>query len=138
MFGKTLLRDFFGNTRLKLLDYVVILFAIGVILFFSIRVYGMADNTLYVHIKSESKEWIIPLNTDRMVEVSGPIGITRVWINNGSVRIVDSPCKNKICVRSGAIYRVGQWVACLPNRVMVSVEGKKGLDRENTVDAINF
>jgi hypothetical protein len=38
--------------------------------------------------------------------------------------VLDSPCPDKICVAAGAIVRTGQFIACLPNRVSVTLEGR--------------
>ena len=64
-----------------------------------------------------------PLDTKKTVAVSGPLGITHVVLDGGGVYIHDSPCKEKICVNMGRISTVGSWVACLPNRVFVRIEG---------------
>jgi hypothetical protein len=47
-----------------------------------------------------------------------------VLIDGGAARIVSSPCRNQLCVAAPPIRRHGQWTACLPNQVMVSVENK--------------
>ena len=75
----------------------------------------------------------LPLGEDRVVGVKGPLGITKVVIRDGRVRVEDSPCPQKICVKEGWI-RQGA-IVCLPNRVVVSVTGgKKGPG--GVVDAI--
>jgi hypothetical protein len=68
-------------------------------------------------------EWIYPLDEDRVVRVAGPLGDTIVGIESGSARILESPCPNKTCIASGALVRAGQWAACLPNEVLLRVEG---------------
>lgn len=71
-----------------------------------------------------------PIATKTTVAVPGPLGITHVVLDGGGVYIHDSPCKEKICVNMGRISAVGSWVACLPNRVFVRIEGtaKKEVD----------
>ncbi len=123
--------------KLKFFDYVTVVFAVLLVVVSSLYVYGSNRGVLYVHIKSFSREWILPLDGgERIIHVEGPLGVTEVEIDKSTVRIVKSPCKNKICVRSGAISRPGQWVACLPNRVIVSIEGRG--PKEDYVDAVNF
>ncbi|MFZ3122549.1 MAG: NusG domain II-containing protein [Thermodesulfovibrionales bacterium] len=75
----------------------------------------------------------LPLNSNATIAVKGINGDTVVEIKNRKVRIKESPCPNKICVHQGWIDRGA--VVCLPNRVMVFIEGSEG--RENkTIDAI--
>jgi hypothetical protein len=77
---------------------------------------------------------VYPLGADRTVTVSGPLGDTVVEIRGGQARVLSSPCAEKICVRSGAIARPGQWIACLPNRVFLDVQGHA----RRSADAISF
>ncbi|GJL77527.1 MAG: hypothetical protein NPINA01_05160 [Nitrospinaceae bacterium] len=71
-----------------------------------------------------------PLSDDRVVPVKGRLGITQVKIEKGKARILHSPCKNKICIKSGDIQYADRLIACLPNRVVVRVIGKnqRGVD----------
>jgi hypothetical protein len=70
------------------------------------------------------------LDTDRTVEVEGPLGKTVVEIRNGHARIVASPCPHKLCTRMGQVGRDGGFVACVPNRVVVCIakQPANGLD----------
>jgi len=76
--------------------------------------------------------YLLPLDKDRTVSVEGPIGKTTIEIRNSRVRVLDSPCKNKLCVRQGWIERGA--LVCLPNRVAVTIDN--GKETGNTVDAV--
>jgi hypothetical protein len=59
------------------------------------------------------------------------LGDTLVEIRGKAVFIEASPCRNKTCIAAGSIDKPGQWLACLPNEVFVSIEGRRadeGLD----------
>ena len=45
-----------------------------------------------------------------------------VMINGGKVSVSEASCKNKVCVRHGAISRSGESIVCLPNRLVVRIE----------------
>jgi hypothetical protein len=109
--------------RLKVLDLVIALAAAGAIAFSAASVYGPGKGQADVAISGQGGEWIYPLSVDRDVAVSGPLGETLIEIRGKSVRIEDSPCPNKTCIAMGAIASPGQWLACLPNRVFVHIEG---------------
>jgi hypothetical protein len=64
-----------------------------------------------------------PLSHDRIIEVAGPLGMTTVVIMDGSVRVEDSPCPHRLCVRMGEKRLAGETVACIPNRILISVSG---------------
>jgi hypothetical protein len=70
----------------------------------------------------------LDLTVDTRRSVQGPLGETVVEVRGGRVRIAESPCPHQICVRTGWIERAGSMVVCLPNRVVVRVEGKSGVD----------
>lgn len=79
-----------------------------------------------VEIRGATGEWLYPLGVDKTVAVRGPLGVTHVVIAAGGVSIHDSPCKGKIGIAMGRITTAGSWVACLPNRVFVRIEGSAG------------
>lgn len=72
------------------------------------------------------------LNQDRTLEISGPLGVSRVVIEQGRVRFLSSPCRNQYCVHQGWLQRAGQVAVCLPNRVSLELlGGEKGYDSLN-------
>jgi len=75
----------------------------------------------------------LPLDTSRRIEVHGPLGDSVVEIKNGRVRFVSSPCRGQQCVHTGWLAHAGELAACLPNGVLVSIEGARA-----RFDSINF
>ena len=85
----------------------------------------------WVVVTVNQKETIrLPLKTDQITHVKGPLGLTEVEIKNGRARILRSPCKNKVCIKSGYIRYADRLAACIPNRVVVRIVGKnhRGVD----------
>ena len=74
----------------------------------------------------------LALSIDQKTKVKGPLGETEVEIKKGQVRIIRSPCKNKVCIKSGYIRYADRLVACIPNRVLVRIIG----DMQRGVDAV--
>ena len=111
--------------RLKILDVAIAIAAAALIAVASVAAYGPGGGQTSAVIKGPGGEWLYPLSSDREVRVPGPLGITVVEIRGKSVRIADSPCPNKTCIAAGAIDKPGQWLACLPNQVLVSIEGRR-------------
>lgn len=111
--------------RLKPLDLVILLFGIGIsgYSFISLSPAGEASGMV---VTGDQGVWVYPAKTGGealRVSVQGPLGDTVLEINDGQARIISSPCLNQTCVAAGTIHRRGAFIACLPNRVMVSVEG---------------
>lgn len=64
-----------------------------------------------------------PLAATRVVEVTGPLGTTRIEIQDGRARITASPCSQKLCMRHGWLDSPNDATACLPNRVSLVLLG---------------
>ena len=58
------------------------------------------------------------------------LGTKEVEIKNGRARIIRSPCKLKVFIKSGYIQYADRLSGCLPNKVIVRIEGdaQRGLD----------
>ena len=85
----------------------------------------------WVVIEADSKRVArFPLKKDHVAHVQGPLGTTEVEIKNGRARIVRSPCKLKVYIKSGYIQYADRLSACLPNKVVVRIEGdaQRGLN----------
>lgn len=73
----------------------------------------------------KSKNFVYPLNQNREIVVDGKLGTAKVIIENGRVRILDSPCPLKICENKGWISKKGDFIICIPNRVVIRITGKQ-------------
>ena len=85
----------------------------------------------WVVVTVNQKETIrLPLDQDQKTHVKGPIGLTEIEVKNGHARIIRSPCKNKVCIKSGFIRYADRLAACIPNRVVIRIVGKshRGVD----------
>lgn len=49
-----------------------------------------------------------------------------IEVKDGSVRVLDSDCRLKVCRNSGSISQPGRTIICAPNRVVLTIEGGKG------------
>ncbi len=58
----------------------------------------------------------------RKLAVKGPQGSTGITVGDGGVRVHSSSCRHKRCEHAGFISRPGDFVACAPNRVLISIE----------------
>ena len=120
--------------KLKALDILAIALSFAVVAAFSVAAYGGRGAAGQVVVESSGARYFFPLGQDRVERIPGPRGDTIVEVHAGSARVIDSPCPDKVCVASGSISRTGQWIACLPNRVLVRIEGRG----EPTVDGTAF
>lgn len=54
-------------------------------------------------------------------------GVTVEFSPEGA-RVVDSPCPDRICVETGMLTKPGDTAACVPQRVIVRIDGKTEVD----------
>jgi hypothetical protein len=71
-----------------------------------------------------------PLAVDQAVSLRGALGSTVLEIRQGAARILSSPCPHKECMAMGPAVRRGDLLACVPNRLLVRIEGK-GVERSD-------
>lgn len=86
-----------------------------------------------VHSDGHGKNQLISLSENKIIKITGRVGVSELEILDGKIRFVSSPCPNQICVHAGWLEKGGEFAACLPNRIAVE------LVANNTFfDAINF
>jgi hypothetical protein len=108
---------------LKPFDFLVTGIALLLTGYCAFTAYARPRNNERVLVRGAGESWIYPLDAEETVEVPGPLGVTVVEIRDMRVHVLSSPCANQTCIASGHINSGGQWVACLPNKVFVMVEG---------------
>ena len=72
------------------------------------------------------------LAVPQVLYLEGPLGQSRVEIASQGARIAASPCPEQRCVQQGWIRRQGEVAACLPNHIVLRIEGQG-----ETIDALS-
>jgi len=123
---------------LKTGDKIVILIIVLSLVFgFVINRYNQKSETRYLLILSDGQVYLkTPLydtapKTTYFVKSSE--GYLYVEVNKGKVRVIDSTCKDKLCIKQGEISKVGETIICLPNRISISIVGGN-----SNVDSISY
>lgn len=105
----------------------VLLLLAGTASFFILRGITGRNKADGVRINAPGDVIDLPLK-DTVLSVEGPLGETLVAISKGRVSVLQSPCPRKICVNQGRISRPGESIVCLPNRIVITLQGKSGTD----------
>jgi hypothetical protein len=111
-------------------DVVVVLAVLALSVFLVVQ--GVADagadSRLEVSVSANGEEVLVrPLGEDTFeLTVPGYAGDSYLEISGGRVRMVDSACPDKLCVRTGWISRPGESIVCLPNRVVIEIKSGEG------------
>ncbi len=113
-----------------ILDTLSILLSLGVIILLSMLLPQGGGETVYI--QSREGEAKYPLSQDREIYVSGPLGESLIRIKDHKVVFLSSPCQGQDCVRHAPLGKGGSFCACLPNEVLVTIEGKEEVDDVTT------
>jgi hypothetical protein len=117
----------------KPLDLVIVTLALALTCFSAWSVYLNPRNTTQVLIEGYGRRWVFPMDAEETIAVPGPLGNTIVRIHGSHAWVESSPCDNQICVAAGSLHRHGEFAACLPNLVLVMIEGSDGLKKNDGV-----
>jgi hypothetical protein len=107
------------------------LLAILILLAVVIRFSTQKINSKAVEIRVDGKIYKDTALIGQSLElpVKSTEGKLTVQINNNKVRVIDSTCKDHLCVKQGWISRVGETIICLPNRISLTIiGGGSGID----------
>jgi hypothetical protein len=96
------------------------------------------------HANSPGRRAIILVDTQKVREiplsdkneeiiVQGVEGASVIELVNGRVRMKDSPCHYKTCVKMGWIAHEGEMICCMPNKVVIKIVGTQ----EGELDALS-
>ena len=122
----------------KKLDVLVLFITILVIGIFSAVAYQQNSQKKQIVVTSPGKQYVYTLDEEPATyHIPGLAGDTVIVVKRGTVRVVSSPCPLKTCIAKGAISHAGDWLACLPNGVLIQINGNVNNTR-NTSEAESF
>ncbi len=116
-------------------DLILIGCIILVALMLLIGIYscGTKDNLVaYVY---HNNELVLTIDLSTLEEetifyVDGDVNTVSIVASNKGIRISEAGCKDNVCVNQGIINNSSQTITCLPNRIVIKLEGKEGVDVE--------
>jgi hypothetical protein len=100
------------------------LLCVAALVFCSLYFLSPSGNSVKIEVASKTVA-ILPLDEDTVynVEINGKTTNT-VEIKSGEVNVTYADCPDKICVNHRVISKNGESIICLPNKVVVSIEGE--------------
>jgi hypothetical protein len=66
----------------------------------------------------------ISLEGEKKLRVMGSLGEMTLEIKERKIRVLESRCPLKVCVKRGWISSRGEEIICIPNEVRVKIEGE--------------
>jgi len=112
-------------SHFTLADGTLIVFVIITIIVSSLFVYKKGVKSDCAVIEYNGKSENISLNKDRVFTLENGIVIE---VKDGKIRVKDSDCPQKICVKHGWLRFANDVIVCLPNKTIIYLQQKSDLD----------
>ena len=113
--------------KVKKGDIIILtaLLCVAALIFCALHFFVSSGDTVRIEVASKTVA-SLPIDEDTVynVEIGGKI-TNVVEIKGGEVSVISADCPDKICVNHRAISKSGESIICLPNKVVVSIEGDK-------------
>ena len=92
----------------------------------------------YVQVNGPAISYRYVLSEDRVLSVEGRLGLTVFEIREGSVSVLSDPGPRKISVHHRPIARNGEWIASLPNQILLTIVADDKEPTSSAVDDVAF
>jgi hypothetical protein len=83
---------------------------------------GSVYKTIPMKLGMKNQDIHIDLENGKFIDIA---------VDENGAYVKDVICPDKICQKTGLVSKVGQSIVCLPNKVVVYIEGKSGYEIDN-------
>lgn len=86
--------------------------------------------TAEIKVKGRVVQELLLTGNDNSKEYSvhGPLGVSTFEVRGNKIKMLSSPCPDKICIKQGWIENDKQAIICVPNQVSITLKQKSELD----------
>ena len=112
------------NSPIGVIDaiFIAILIALAAVLLLTL--YRKSGEKVLIMYGGVTEQY--DLNENREINVEDKL---IVCIENGTVYVKGAQCKDKICMRMGAVSKAGETIVCAPLGITVKIAGNKSSNR---------
>ena len=100
---------------------------IAIVSMLAVNIFMYADTATSVIIEVDGKPYaqyqFHNITSPEIIEIYTQYGYNKVEITTQYARVLKADCADQLCISKGGIQRTNQMVICLPNRVVIRVEG---------------
>ncbi|MCE1248759.1 MAG: NusG domain II-containing protein [Firmicutes bacterium] len=109
---------------LKPYDILIIFISLAGIII-SMFLFRPTPENKILAVYSDGKKQTYSLGNSQFV-VKNNYGSVKIKVEDARARIIDSSCPDRWCINMGWIKNPGESAVCLPSRIMIVIENKKG------------
>ena len=114
------------DVRTKISFFDILVCAILILLALSVLFIGGRGDGTTVYVKTAEGDLTYDLQNDGIYPIESKGHKLSLEIKNGSVRIKDSDCPDKVCVSSGWTKDNSKLIVCAPAEVLVRIQDDGG------------
>ena len=114
----------------KVIFFTVLISSLLLILFTNYIFPKEKGKTVIIEVDGEiygKYDFVSEKNTDTL-EINTKYGYNKVVVENDGVYVSESDCPDLLEVKQGKIKNSGEMLICLPNRLVIKIEGESGVD----------
>lgn len=112
-------------SHFTIVDAILIFFIILAIIISALIVYRNGEKTEYAVIEHEDRSETVSLDEDRIYNLENGMVIE---VKDGRIRVKDSDCPQKICIKHGWLRYANDVIVCLPNKTIIYLQKESDLD----------
>ncbi len=101
---------------------------------FAFKSFSKADLVAEVYYDGKIVETVNLTEKEEKKIITGENSSVVIVSQDGKIYFKKSDCPDKVCIKSGALEKNGDFASCLPEKVVVKVSGEK----QNEIDAIVY
>lgn len=119
---------------IRLFDLIIVLLFAAAAVFCFTRFFSSDDKKdKMLIVNTPDGKYAYSLKRDAEFYCDGTIGKTKIKIENGKAFVTESCCENKNCINMGKLSHTNDYAACLPNGIILYIEGKS---EKEEIDAV--
>ena len=121
----------------KILIFFILIVAFSIMTGFKYYAFNNVKTYVIIEHNNQIVEKVSLGHNQKMtIKIPTATGDNIVKIDGKKVGMQTAQCKDQDCIRQGFIDRQGQMIVCLPNRILIRIEGET--PGKDGVDAVSY
>ena len=118
--------------------WIIALALLAVLALWLVSQLGASGNATTVVATVDGREVLRrPLVMDARYEIPNADGrVNIICVEGGEVYMHEANCRDGLCIRQGRMKNMAKTIVCLPNKVVVSLEGDQAMTPDEDIDVI--
>lgn len=113
---------------------IIIVISVLILIFGGMNTVEKGKKIAYVYSNNQLVgEYTLTEDYKTEFKVENGSGYNVVHIEDGKVWVQDASCPDKICLHQGKISNDGEFIACLPNSLMITIEDTEKNENDSDI-----